>query len=114
MLWKRRITDTIFSLYRRVSTLHYFHFRRYRKSSLFHHSLLFLCRKYQNSVKNIISLKSCIKYYVPNFLKRFIFTKDKNIRTKPDNTLYITAILFPVFYKNSFIRTKSLILAKKR
>ena len=32
-------------------------------------------------------------------------TKEKNIRTTPDNSLYITAMLFSVFYKNNFIRT---------
>ena len=59
------------------------------------------------SVENIkILLKisfqlKTIKYYVPNFLKRFIFTREKNIRTTPDDSLYITAILFSLF----FIRT---------
>ena len=53
--------------------------------------------------KKLISmdLKNCIKHYVSNFLKRFVFTGEKNIRTTPDDSLYITAILFSLF----FIRT---------
>ena len=59
------------------------------------------------SVENIkILLKisfqlKTIKYCVPSFLKRFIFTREINIRTTPDDSLYITAILFSLF----FIRT---------
>ena len=99
MMWKRPVTD-IFSLYKSASTLNYFHFRRYRILNPYC-IISFLCLKYQNSVKNIVSIKNCIKYYVPNFLKRFAFTREKNIRTTPDDSLYITTILFSLF----FIRT---------
>ena len=112
---KRRVTDIIFSLHKRVSSLNYFHFRRYRilkKSSILHHQ--FLCQKHQNSVKNIISVKNCVKNYVSNFLKRFIFNKGKEYQNHARRQfVHNSHTLFPVFYKNNFIRTKALILAKK-
>ena len=115
MVWKRRVTDIIFSLHQKISTLHYFHFSRYRilkQSSLLHNQ--FLCLKYKNSVKNIILVKNCIKYYVSNFLKRFYIYRGKNIRTTPDDSLHITAILFTLFFIRTILQEqKALILAQK-
>ena len=61
----------------------------------------------------MISVKNCIKRYVSNFLKRFIFTREKNIRTTQDDNLYITAILFSVFIRTILYEQKTLILAQK-
>ena len=78
--------------------------------SLFHH--WFLCLKYHNSIKNIISVKNCVKYYVSHLLKRFIFTRETNIRTTPHDSLYIT-VIHSFFIKTILYEQKALILGKK-
>ena len=61
-----------------------------------------------------MDLKNCIKHYVSNFLKRFVFTGEKNIRTTPDDSLYITAIPFSLFFIRTILKEqKALILAQK-
>ena len=67
--------------------------------------------KYQNSVPNVISVKNGITHYVSNLLRRFIFARETNTRTAPDDNLYITVIHAFFYKKKHFIRTKTLILA---
>ena len=76
-------------------------------SNLSYCIISFVCRKYQNSVKNTISVKNCIKYYVPNLHKRFIFTREKNIGTMPDShaSFFIRTILYDIILHN-FIKCK--------
>ena len=101
MTLKRRVLNIIFSLYEKVSISHYFHFCRHE---------IFLCLKYQNSVKNIISVKNyeilCIQS------SQALFTRETSIRTTPDDSLYITAI-HSFFIRTILNEQEALILAKK-
>ena len=64
--------------------------------------------KYQNSVPNVISVKNGITHYVSNLLRRFIFARETNTRTAPDDNLYITVIHAFFYKKKTFYTNKNL------
>ena len=109
-------TDIIFSLYKRVSFIKeyplYIIFI-FDDTGYWSNFPYIMSLKYQNSVTNIISVKNCITHYLTNLLRRFIFTRETNTRTTPDDNLYIT-VIHAFFIKKHFIRTKTLILVKRK
>ena len=49
-------------------------------------NILKFCYKITCSVEN------CVKYYISNLLKLFMFTRKTNISNRPDNRMYKTVI----------------------